>query len=129
MAGGATGADAFAPSATATAQPVSNANEWPNNRNAAGTETSSLESGETAALIPRGDKFAADSSGRGGGEENDGDGGERGANAGRRQAAEAQVAVVNVEGMTCAVCVGIVENLLRRRVRMLEADGSGWLLR
>lgn len=76
----------------------------------------SLESGEAAAALTPGGETRAGSNGHGGG-----GGGEKGGLGGGERTIEtngkvpkAQVAVMNVEGMTCAMCVGIVENLVNR---------------
>ncbi len=77
----------------------------------------SLESGEAAAaLTPEGGggETRAGSNQHGGG----GGGGGGGGRGGGEIATETKgkVAVMNVEGMTCVMCVGIVENLVNRCV-------------
>ena len=87
-----------------------------------------LESGDAAAAsTPGGDPRAAGTDAGWGAAEVEGagargkqpggtpgpeEGGGAGAGTGTR------VAVMNIEGMTCAICVGIVENLLGRFVRV-----------
>lgn len=70
-----------------------------------------LQSSDVAAASSPGVDIRPESSGGGGEEE------ARGANAGSQggmcEAAKA-VAVIDVGGMTCAICVGVVERLLGR---------------
>ncbi|CAB1097063.1 unnamed protein product [Ectocarpus sp. CCAP 1310/34] len=82
------------------------------NNTTPGGEALSMGSGElvAAAAAPAG---GTGNNGEGGG----GGGGGGGADAGgAERAAKGQVALINVEGMTCAICVGIVTNLLARFV-------------
>ncbi|CBN76837.1 conserved unknown protein [Ectocarpus siliculosus] len=82
----------------ATAEPRSINNTTP------GGAALSLGSGESAAAA------AVTAGGTG----NNGEGGGGVGAGGAERAAKGQVALINVEGMTCAICVGIVTNLLAR---------------
>lgn len=89
----------------ATAEPRSIKNTTP------GGEALSLGSGESAAAA------AVTAGGTG----NNGEGGGGVGAGGAERAAKGQVALINVEGMTCAICVGIVTNLLARFVCLFVA--------
>ncbi|CAM9561185.1 unnamed protein product, partial [Ectocarpus fasciculatus] len=84
-----------------------------------GGEALSLEGGDAtaAAAAANGATISAGGTGNNGEGGGGGEGGEGGVDAvggGAERAAKGQVALINVEGMTCAICVGIVTNLLAR---------------
>lgn len=114
---GVTGTESSPPSTTATA--TATASRPPVEEEAKNTsnveEAKCLESGEAAAARTPGGGDIGRAWNDGEGEVKvEGTGWGREKQGSGVKAANAQVALINVEGMTCAICVGIVEKLLGR---------------